>query len=66
MCRAPGPLQAARGWGQLYTLSSYQLQPIADLFVALIRQARDRFDVPVAAYPLSGEFSMIVAAARVL
>lgn len=30
----------------------------------LIRQARDRFDVPVGAYQVSGEFSMIVAAAR--
>jgi porphobilinogen synthase len=30
----------------------------------LIRQARDRFDVPLAAYQVSGEFSMIVAAAR--
>jgi len=26
--------------------------------------ARDRFDVPIAAYQVSGEFSMIVAAAR--
>lgn len=30
----------------------------------LIRQARDLFDVPIAAYQVSGEFSMIVAAAR--
>ena len=30
----------------------------------LIRQARDRFDVPVAAYQVSGEYSMILAAAR--
>jgi porphobilinogen synthase len=33
-------------------------------YLDLIRQARDRFDVPVAAYQASGEFSMIVAAAR--
>jgi porphobilinogen synthase len=33
-------------------------------YLDLIRQARDRFDVPVAAYQVSGEFSMIVAAAR--
>ncbi len=30
----------------------------------LIRQARDRFDAPLGAYQVSGEFSMIVAAAR--
>src|SRR5436309_4648024 len=30
----------------------------------LIRQARDRFDVPLGAYQVSGEFSMIEAAAR--
>ncbi len=30
----------------------------------LIRQARDRFPVPIGAYQVSGEFSMIVAAAR--
>jgi porphobilinogen synthase len=30
----------------------------------LIRQARDRFPVPIAAYQVSGEFSMIIAAAR--
>ena len=33
-------------------------------YLDLIRQARDRFDVPVAAYQVSGEFSMIVAAAQ--
>ncbi len=33
-------------------------------YLDLIRQARDRFDVPVAAYQVSGEFSMIEAAAR--
>ena len=33
-------------------------------YLDLIRQARDRFDVPVAAYQVSGEFSMIMAAAR--
>ncbi len=33
-------------------------------YLDLIRQARDRFDVPVGAYQVSGEFSMIVAAAR--
>ena len=30
----------------------------------LIWQARQRFDVPIAAYQVSGEFSMIIAAAR--
>jgi porphobilinogen synthase len=30
----------------------------------IIRQARDRFQVPLAAYQVSGEFSMIVAAAQ--
>ena len=30
----------------------------------LIARARDRFDVPIAAYQVSGEFSMIMAAAR--
>lgn len=30
----------------------------------LIREARDRFDVPIGAYQVSGEFSMIVAAAQ--
>jgi porphobilinogen synthase len=33
-------------------------------YLDLIRQARDRFDVPVAAYQVSGEFSMIMAAGR--
>lgn len=33
-------------------------------YLDLIRQARDRFPVPIAAYQVSGEFSMIVAAAR--
>jgi porphobilinogen synthase len=33
-------------------------------YLDLIRQARDRFLVPVAAYQVSGEFSMIVAAVR--
>ncbi len=33
-------------------------------YLDLIRQARDRFHVPIAAYQVSGEFSMIVAAAR--
>ena len=33
-------------------------------YLDLIRQARDRFDVPVAAYQVSGEYSMIMAAAR--
>jgi len=33
-------------------------------YLDLIRQARDRFEVPIAAYQVSGEFSMIVAAAR--
>jgi porphobilinogen synthase len=33
-------------------------------YLDLIRQARDRFQVPIAAYQVSGEFSMIVAAAR--
>jgi porphobilinogen synthase len=30
-------------------------------YLDLIRMARDRFDVPLAAYQVSGEFSMIVA-----
>ena len=30
----------------------------------MIRQARDRFDQPIAAYSVSGEYSMIKAAAR--
>jgi porphobilinogen synthase len=33
-------------------------------YLDLIRMARDRLDVPIAAYQVSGEFSMIVAAAR--
>jgi porphobilinogen synthase len=33
-------------------------------YLDLIWRARQRFDVPVAAYQVSGEFSMIVAAAR--
>ena len=33
-------------------------------YLDLIRTARDRFDVPIAAYQVSGEFSMIIAAAR--
>jgi porphobilinogen synthase len=33
-------------------------------YLDLIREARDRFDVPIGAYQVSGEFSMIVAAAR--
>jgi porphobilinogen synthase len=33
-------------------------------YLDLIRQARDRFPVPIGAYQVSGEFSMIVAAAR--
>src|SRR5216684_2870198 len=33
-------------------------------YLDLIRQARDRFDVPVGAYQVSGEFAMIMAAAR--
>jgi porphobilinogen synthase len=33
-------------------------------YLDLIRQARDRFDVPIGAYQVSGEYSMIVAAAR--
>ena len=32
-------------------------------YLDLIREARDRFDVPVAAYQVSGEYSMIMAAA---
>jgi porphobilinogen synthase len=31
-------------------------------YLDLIRQARDRFDVPLGAYQVSGEFSMLVAA----
>lgn len=33
-------------------------------YLDIIRMARDRFDVPLAAYQVSGEFSMIEAAAR--
>jgi porphobilinogen synthase len=33
-------------------------------YLDLIRQARDQFDVPVAAYQVSGEYSMIMAAVR--
>jgi porphobilinogen synthase len=33
-------------------------------YLDLIRQARDRFQVPIAAYQVSGEYSMIIAAAR--
>ncbi|MCU1257976.1 MAG: porphobilinogen synthase [Bryobacterales bacterium] len=33
-------------------------------YLDLIRDARERFDVPIGAYQVSGEFSMIVAAAR--
>jgi porphobilinogen synthase len=33
-------------------------------YLDLIRQARDRFPVPLGAYQVSGEFSMIMAAVR--
>ena len=33
-------------------------------YLDIIRQARERWNVPIAAYQVSGEFSMIVAAAR--
>jgi porphobilinogen synthase len=33
-------------------------------YLDLICEARRRFDVPIAAYQVSGEFSMIMAAAR--
>lgn len=33
-------------------------------YLDIIRQARDRWGVPLAAYQVSGEYSMIVAAAR--
>jgi porphobilinogen synthase len=33
-------------------------------YLDIIRQARERFDVPLAAYQVSGEFAMIEAAAR--
>jgi porphobilinogen synthase len=34
------------------------------LYLDVIRRARDRYDVPIAAYNVSGEYSMIKAAAR--
>lgn len=34
------------------------------LYLDVIRQARDRFNLPIAAYNVSGEYSMIKAAAR--
>ncbi len=33
-------------------------------YLDIIRQARDRWQVPIAAYQVSGEYSMIIAAAR--
>jgi porphobilinogen synthase len=33
-------------------------------YLDILREARNRFDVPLAAYQVSGEFSMIMAAAR--
>ena len=33
-------------------------------YLDVIRRARERWDIPIAAYQVSGEFSMIVAAAR--
>ena len=33
-------------------------------YLDIIRQARDRFDVPICVYQVSGEYSMIMAAAR--
>jgi porphobilinogen synthase len=33
-------------------------------YLDIIRMARDRFDVPLAAYQVSGEYSMIMAAVR--
>ena len=33
-------------------------------YLDLIRQARDRFDVPIGAYQVSGEYAMIMAAAQ--
>ena len=33
-------------------------------YLDLIARARERFDVPIAAYQVSGEYSMIMAAAR--
>ncbi len=36
----------------------------ATLFLDIVRQVRERFDVPVAAYHVSGEYAMIKAAAQ--
>jgi porphobilinogen synthase len=33
-------------------------------YLDIIRMARDRFDVPIAAYQVSGEFSTLMAAAQ--
>ena len=33
-------------------------------YLDLISQARERFEVPIAAYQVSGEYSMIMAAAQ--
>jgi len=33
-------------------------------YLDIIRQVRDRFDYPVAAYNVSGEYAMVKAAAR--
>jgi porphobilinogen synthase len=33
-------------------------------YLDVIRQVRDRFDAPMAAYNVSGEYSMVKAAAR--
>jgi porphobilinogen synthase len=33
-------------------------------YLDIIREARQRFDVPLGAYQVSGEFSMIIAAAN--
>jgi porphobilinogen synthase len=33
-------------------------------YLDIIAQARDRFEVPIAAYQVSGEYAMIEAAAR--
>jgi porphobilinogen synthase len=33
-------------------------------YLDILRMARDRWDVPLAGYQVSGEFSMIMAAAR--
>ena len=33
-------------------------------YLDIIREARDRFDIPLAAYQVSGEYSMIQAASR--